>query len=354
MGSPLEGFLPLFLIIGAWTSGPLILLTWTAVLGLQGDYFACFVVPSYLVLYGLPSRYFKLGWWLATTAASCSSVARLGFAMSVWIIAGPLILDVQVPAWEGFITWMDKTMKFKSFFRHCQLGGAVDKIKGDKTVFAFHPHGAVSIGFTVNGLFDSDFVARSKKLSFLIDGTLRYGNPLFRMLCEIYGTEQHDLRSAAKETMHELMSSGRNIALTLGGFEEATVCEMGKDRVVVRSRKGIIKYCLQYGYRIHPIYTFGEDETYHFARGGTKLRLKLNTFKIPTAAFFGNPFLWFMPLKSARLRTYVGEAIEFPKIDNPTKEDIDKWHKAYVEGLEALFNAKKVEAGRPDAKLELF
>ena len=31
----------------------------------------------------------------------------------------------------------------------------------EKTFFAFHPHGAVCFGFTVNGIFNSKFVSKS-------------------------------------------------------------------------------------------------------------------------------------------------------------------------------------------------
>mmetsp|Transcript_32213 Transcript_32213/g.90649 ORF Transcript_32213/g.90649 Transcript_32213/m.90649 type:complete len:250 (+) Transcript_32213:403-1152(+) len=249
---------------------------------------------------------------------------------------------------------MDKTLRFKSYARECVLRGALDKIQPEKTVFAYHPHGATSFGFTVNGLFDTSFVNKSKRLFFVIDDFLRYGNPVFRFFCDLYRTDTRDIRGASKKTLNEAMAKGTNIALTLGGFEEATVCETGKDRVVVKSRKGIIKYCLKYGYRIHPVYSFGEDETYYYAGGLTDFRLWLNTFKIPTVAFYGNPYCFLLPRREARVLTYVGDAIECPKLENASNEDVDKWHKLYVEGLVALFNAKKAEAGRPDAVLELF
>jgi len=149
------------------------------------------------------------------------------------------------------------------------------------------------------------------------------------------------------------MAEGRNVALVLGGFEEATACSMGKDRVVVKERKGIIKYCLRYGYNIHPVYSFGEDETYYYAQGLLKFRMWLNRYKIPAIAFFGRPCLPWLPRTQAKVFTYVGDPIECPKIENPSKEDVDKWHRCYVEGLQSLFEAKKAEAGRPDAILEI-
>ena len=47
-------------------------------------------------------------------------------------------------------------------------------------------------------------------------------------------------------------------------------------------------------------------------------------------------------------------AIDLPKIDEPTKEDVDKWHKVYCDALQALFDKHKAEAGRADRVLEMY
>ncbi|CAK9103590.1 Diacylglycerol O-acyltransferase 2 (Acyl-CoA retinol O-fatty-acyltransferase) (ARAT) (Retinol O-fatty-acyltransferase) (Diglyceride acyltransferase 2) [Durusdinium trenchii] len=178
-----------------------------------------------------------------------ADVLRLVFSVSVAIFASPVILDFRLPSWPGFLPFMEKG--FKDFT--------------DRTVFAFHPHGAISFGFTaaetkrrsrgdaaarvhgVNGLFDSQFLEKSTKMTFLIDDFLRNGNPIFRLFCDVCLGFQSSILSADKSTVHRLMEEGGSVALVLGGFEEATVCETGKDRVVVKSRKGLVKYCLQPG-----------------------------------------------------------------------------------------------------------
>lgn len=37
----------------------------------------------------------------------------------------------------------------------------------------------------------------------------------------------------------------------------------------------------------------------------------------------------------------VGSAIEIPKIENPTQEDIDKHHERFIEGIVSLFETHK-------------
>ncbi|CAE7428474.1 dgat2 [Symbiodinium natans] len=312
------------------------------------------VVPSYLTMYKLPRWQLRSGFWLAMTCVGAAKgPLSLCFCLSVFVFAAPVIFDLRFPARPWFLSWMED-QGFKKFLARCELRGCLDDVKPEKTLFAFHPHGAVCLGFTVNGIFDTKFVGKSAKIAFLIDDFLRNGNPIFRMFCDTYTTGSWQMSTANKSTVHKLMSEGANVAIALGGFEEATVCQTGRDRVVLKSRKGIIKYCLQHGYRIHPVYSFGEDETYWFAPGLLDFRLWLNQFKIPAIAFFGDWTAPFLPRRQARMLTVIGDAIECPHIPVPSQEEVDLWHMRYTKGLAATFEQWKAEAGRPHAELEIF
>ena len=74
-------------------------------------------------------------------------------------------------------------------------------------------------------------------------------------------------------------------------------------------------------------------------------RLWLNKYDIPGVVFWGTWFCPILPLSSSSIFTYVGEPMELPKIEEPTKEDIEKWHGAYIAKLQELFEANKVKAG---------
>ena len=67
---------------------------------------------------------------------------------------------------------------------------------------------------------------------------------------------------------------------------QATLYARGTHRVYIRRRKGFVKYALQHGYALTPIYTFGESETYHTFTGLLPLRLWINRFQIPAVLFF--------------------------------------------------------------------
>lgn len=48
-----------------------------------------------------------------------------------------------------------------------------------------------------------------------------------------------------------------------GGFEESTILSNKEYRVWIKNRKGFIKYALQYGYCIHPVFVFNESIIYN-------------------------------------------------------------------------------------------
>ncbi|OLQ04527.1 Diacylglycerol O-acyltransferase 2 [Symbiodinium microadriaticum] len=69
---------------------------------------------------------------------------------------------------------------------------------------------------------------------------------------------------------------------------------------------------------------------------------------VPAVAFFGWSLLPFLPRPQSRLLTYVGKGIDLPQIPEPSNEDVDHWHKVYMEGLQKLFDENKADAGYPD------
>lgn len=64
----------------------------------------------------------------------------------------------------------------------------------------------------------------------------------------------------------------------------------------IKSRKGFIKYALEYGYTIRPVLTYNEHKAYWTLDKFTSIRLLLNKLKIP-AVLFGMGFLWlYLPI----------------------------------------------------------
>ena len=130
--------------------------------------------------------------------------------------------------------------------------------------------------------------------------------------------------------------------------------EYGKHRTALKKRKGLVKYALQHGYKMTPIYTFGETRTYYTFTGLLKLRLWFNSLGVPAAIFFG---AWWNPIfmrTDAQCVSYVGPPMQLPTIAEPTAAQVDEWHAKYVEALKLVFEENKASSGEPNAVLEIW
>ncbi|RLN56652.1 hypothetical protein BBP00_00007884 [Phytophthora kernoviae] len=191
---------------------------------------------------------------------------------------------------------------------------------GGKALFSFHPHGILTCGFSFNGAYHMGFEHSSCRW---LSAENLFWFPLIR---DILNWMEYS--SCAKSNMLKFMRRNQNLSLLPGGFEEATLFQRGKYRVYLKKRFGFIKIALQHGYDVHPVYTFGEEYTFH--------------------AF---PYL----LCDVDLITVVGKPLRLPQIKHPTKEDVQKYQKQYVEALQDLFDCyKRVYAVEPNATLEIY
>jgi hypothetical protein len=71
----------------------------------------------------------------------------------------------------------------------------------------------------------------------------------------------------------------------------------------------------------------------------TSVAFWLNKFHIPTCFFMGKYL--FMPDNDMDFAIVIGKRLTLPKIENPTVEDVDKYHLLYIEHVTALFNKFK-------------
>ncbi|KAI9913138.1 hypothetical protein PsorP6_006377 [Peronosclerospora sorghi] len=217
----------------------------------------------------------------------------------------------------------------------------------DHALFAFHPHGVLSCGWSVGGVQHMSFAQADCR--WLVAASLFYF-PIMREL-----VNWMDFASVAKGSFREILRTGQNVCLLPGGFEEATLYERGKHRVYIKMRFGFIKLALQHGYKIHPVYTFGEEYAYHTFPYLLKIRLKLNQLKMPGVLFFGSPSCFYLPKADVDLITVVGKPLILPRIEHPTQDNVRKYHEQYVTALQTLFDRyKKVCAVNPEAQLEIY
>lgn len=158
--------------------------------------------------------------------------------------------------------------------------------------------------------------------------------PVYGYLMRLWGME-----GVHSGNMHRLMSQNKNIGLVPGGFEEATLTTPNAMRIYIKHRKGFIKMALRYGYNVVPTLVLGEHQIFKTLDYFTKFRLFLNKLKLPGVVYWSKYGL--LPDPNNEVITIVGRPIKFPEVKKPTHEEIDQWHKRYVEDLVALYEKYK-------------
>lgn len=215
------------------------------------------------------------------------------------------------------------------------------KINDEKSLFCFHPHGILTLGLLILSVTNK-IIGKSNILG---SRALLY-TPITGLFTKWFG-----IQSVNPKRFSNIMDKGENISFVPGGFEEATITNHNCDRVYINSRKGFIKYALKYGYKVHPIYTFNESRLFLTMNYFENFRLILNRFKIPTVFFLGKVFG--LPDCTQKLVTVISSGIQFPKIENPTKEEVECYHKQYICELEYLYYKYKDRFGGSEI-LEVF
>jgi hypothetical protein len=164
---------------------------------------------------------------------------------------------------------------------------------------------------------------------------LRWCNPLFKSLTDLCGIH---IYGAGRKEFRTLLETGKSCTLVPGGFSEATITCVGKERIYIKDRKGFIKYALRAGYSLTPVYVFGESDLYHNPQGMWDFRLWLNTLQlqIPGVVPFGHPLAPLAP-RQIPVRIVCGSPLQLPVIKNPSDEDVHFYHEKYVNAIEELY-----------------
>ncbi|CAK4663693.1 hypothetical protein LEN26_001373 [Aphanomyces euteiches] len=244
-----------------------------------------------------------------------------------------------------FYCWANSTPYFKRQEIVCEDDTPI--LPDSKVILSQHPHGILCCGWTTHVAIHSKWF--HSRFHMLLAEILTQLPIVSNVLC--WGGSE----SASKPNFEKCFKAGNNIAFMPGGFEEATLYEYGKHRIYIKKRAGFIKYGLQYGYKIYPSYHFGEEMTYHALTWFLPFRMWLNKFQLPGVLPFGSWWCFYMPLRSAELITVVGKPIQLPTIANPTREDVEKYHKIYIDAMQDLFDRHKVKYAKdPNAVLEIY
>lgn len=236
----------------------------------------------------------------------------------------------------------DETPYVNSFEILFDDGADIPK-PNEKNLFSVAPHGILTLGWSNIVGSKCFFNSGTKWLVAPMLCSLPWMGDIMRWTCCF---------PADSESMKKIMRSGSNIGMIPGGFQEATLYQRGKYRVFLKSRKGFIKYALEYGYSLQPSFVFGEELTYWtIDLIPQNIAFFLNKFNIPTCIFIGKFF--FMPDNDIDLVVVVGKKIPLPQISKPSAADVDKYHGLFLEAYQELFDKYKLTCSVQGAKAVL-
>ena len=298
------------------------------------SWFGGFLVVPFVALLA----YF--GFWAPCALLAAYTVARLLIPLREW---------VAFKAWTAFVAHDGERGGYFDCYDLVLDDGVTHEAlatPGQRRLFGFHPHGILLCGWT---MAIADARTHAWRARWLAARLLTVMPFVAEWMCWV------GVRPVAQ--IRRLMARGDNIAMAVGGFEEATYYEYGRHKAFVRGRGGFVKFCLRHGYAIHPFYVFGEERTYRALTVGLRFRLLLNRLRIPGVLFFGRWWCPLMPDPTARITVVVGAPLNAgkPPVDAPTAAMVSAAHAAYVAALRSLFDKHKAKYAHEgqDAQLEL-
>jgi len=218
-------------------------------------------------------------------------------------------------------------------------------VNSQQTLYGIHPHGLTSTG---TGFALSEIESQTGvRVSLAVAPLLRWTNPIMRFVMASVGV---DLISSDRSELVSVMDKRMPVGIVVGGFDEMLNTKPDRDTIFLKNRKGFIKLALRKGYSVTPVYCFGECILYQNA-------LKLPSwvtricvrYKVPAVVPIGKSFFDFaMPnVPSKGMLIVIGPTLKLPRIEKPTRGEIDIAHTKYMQTVSELYRQYNPYPDRP-------
>ncbi|XP_065225551.1 diacylglycerol O-acyltransferase 2-like isoform X2 [Planococcus citri] len=305
----------------------------------------------------LEVHYERLGYWAIQTMFILSPFVfiYLFFKPPMWIFnvacISWMIYDRDTPHRGGRrVKWLRKIRFWRCLRNYfpCKLVKTAELPPTTTYLFASFPHGAFCMGPSTNFMtdvnqFDEAFPGLNPYLTTL-NGN--YYAPFTRDFFLLWG----GCAVSPKSILRILNGPAGNVCVIMvGGRTEQKINTPGKNRVFLKNRKGFVRMALTTGSSLVPVFSFGETFLYEEPSSNLYrfLREKLRASFDPEFFLFSGPctlgHLFGLLPYQRQVTTVVGKPIPVPKVEEPTKELVDKYHKIFVQELVHLFEKYKVK-----------
>lgn len=240
---------------------------------------------------------------------------------------------------------------FREYFP-ARLEKTVDLDPSKNYMFCAYPHGVLCSGpfgqfSNEHSPFRDMFPGLEPYVHTL---KVHFQTPIFRELVLSLGG-----MVASTEAINWVLScpeGGHISVLIVGGAAESLYCKPGTYRIILNRRKGFVKLALRNGAPMVPVFTFGETDLYdqlHNPEGSVVRKIQEFIRRVTTVApvipIGRGLFQYSFGIVPRRrpVTTVVGKPVDVPKIPEPTKEDIEKYHQLFKDALIELFEENKAK-----------
>ncbi|SCU95508.1 LAME_0F12420g1_1 [Lachancea meyersii CBS 8951] len=231
---------------------------------------------------------------------------------------------------------------------------------GPRYIFGYHPHGVGALGafgaFATEGAnFSQMYPGIRMCLMTLIN---QFQIPFYRDYLLALG-----ITAVSKKNALRVLQCDHSICIVVGGAQEALMSKIGSADLVLKKRKGFIKLALETGnVSLVPCFAFGETDCYNILQTDEKSYLRRLQLWVKRSYGFTIPFFFarglfnydfgLIPFRRP-INVVTGAPIHVKeKHENPTVEEIDHYHKLYIEELERIFFSNRKKFGYENQELK--
>ena len=203
-----------------------------------------------------------------------------------------------------------------------------------KFILAATPHGVIS--FT--GMCSAVYCIPQFRNINTAAASAVLQTPIIKHVMGIFGLIDANGRNMEKHFKKKGVKG--SCVLYVGGIAELFKSSRKEERLYLSGRKGFVKMALRNGVDIIPLYLFGNTSVLTVFKNKA-LETVSRKIQASVTYFWG----WNgLPIPRPNKILYVrGRPLGMPKIENPTQEEINKWHGKYVEEVTRIFETYRGE-----------
>jgi len=259
-------------------------------------------------------------------------------SLFAWLFISPIMLSAILPPISSKLflqSWPFKYMP--SYFQYEEY----DEIPQDQiqqlfqkrhVLLCVQPHGVFSFGGACAGVRWSQTWWSPERTPTAVASSVMHF-PIVKHIVGAFG-----MCNAASSSLTKQLTK-TSVVLYIGGIAELFLSSTKDEVLFMKKRKGFIKLALRSGAEVCPVYFFGNTAVMQVARHPLLTRFARLT-GMSLTWFWG---LWGTPIpKPLKIVGVFGRPLGLPHIENPTNEEVDKYHNLYVNEVIRIFETYKV------------